>query len=236
MIETTLEALEVSLFSAEAGDVPAGDSWLSEDERLVLEGLTVAKRRRDWRLGRWVARQAVARALADPGAAVPAALSIVAADDGAPEVWWATPRPPVAVSISHSGDLGFAAAAAGRAPLGCDVERIAPRSQRFVDDYFTERERAFVDAAGAAGAQALAWAATLVWSAKESALKALRQGLRADTRSVEMGPVPEIPDLSRRGWRPLTVETAREARLEGHWRVADGAVWTVLADRPITLR
>lgn len=236
MIETTLEALEVSLFSAEAGDVPAGDAWLSENERLVLEGLTVAKRRRDWRLGRWVARQAVARALADPGAAVPAALSIVAADDGAPEVWWSTPRPPVTVSISHSGGLGFAAAAVGSVSLGCDVERIAPRSQRFVDDYFTDRERVFVDAAGVAGAQALAWAATLVWSAKESALKALRQGLRADTRSVEMAPVEPVPDLSHDGWRPLTVETEVGIRLEGHWRAADGAVWTVLADRPVRLR
>jgi 4'-phosphopantetheinyl transferase len=236
MIETTLEALEVSLFSAEAQDVPEADSWLSEDERLVLEGLTVAKRRRDWRLGRWVARHAVARALADPGAAVPAALSIVAADDGAPEVWWSSPRPPVAVSISHSGDLGFAAAAVGEAPLGCDVERIAPRSQRFVADYFTDAEREFVDAVGDAGAQERAWAATLVWSAKESALKALRQGLRADTRSVEMAPVDGAPDLSHDGWRALAVETERDTRLEGHWRVTAGAVWTVLADRPIELR
>jgi 4'-phosphopantetheinyl transferase len=229
------EVREVCLFAAEAGDVPEGDAWLSTDERLVLEGLSVPKRRRDWRLGRWAARQAVARALAAPGAAVPAALSILAADDGAPETVWATPHPPVAVSISHSGDLGFAAAAPGDAPLGCDVERMAPRSARFVADYFTAAERAFVDDAGT-GAAALAWAATLVWSAKESALKALRQGLRADTRSVEIAPVDAPADLTDERWRPLAVDTEVGIELEGHWRVADGAVWTVLSDRPIRLR
>lgn len=235
MIGSDTEVLEVSLFHASVRDVPDGDAWLSPDERLVLAGLSVPKRRRDWRLGRWVARHAVARALADPGAAVPAALSIVAADDGAPEVWWSTPHPDVVVSISHSGHLGFAAATEGDAALGCDVELIAPRSALFEADYFTERERAFVDEAGRGGAAARAWATTLVWSGKESALKALRQGLRADTRSVEVVPVDDGPELSSEDWRPLAVETD-ETTLEGHWRVADGAVWTVVADRPIELR
>ena len=41
-----------------AADVPAGDAWLSAAERHVQSGLRIEKRRADWRLGRWTAKQA----------------------------------------------------------------------------------------------------------------------------------------------------------------------------------
>ena len=43
-----------------APEVPPGDAWLSARERAVLAGLRLAKRRDDWRLGRWTAKTAVA--------------------------------------------------------------------------------------------------------------------------------------------------------------------------------
>ena len=39
-------------------EVPADDEWLTGAEHDVLAGLTMAKRRADWRLGRWTAKDA----------------------------------------------------------------------------------------------------------------------------------------------------------------------------------
>jgi len=41
-------------------DIPAGNDWLSVSECVCLNGLHFAKRRDDWRLGRWTAKCAVA--------------------------------------------------------------------------------------------------------------------------------------------------------------------------------
>ena len=65
--------------------------------------------------------------------------------------------------------------------MGCDLEMIEPRSDAFVADYFTVEEQALVARASAADRSRLL---ALLWSAKESALKALRAGLRLDTRCV----------------------------------------------------
>ena len=68
-------------------DVPPGSDWLTAKERAQLARLKVPKRRDDWRLGRWTAKQALHGAwrlvgmTSDPGA-----LQILAAPDGAPEL------------------------------------------------------------------------------------------------------------------------------------------------------
>jgi hypothetical protein len=45
------------------GDVPSDDAWLGQRELAVLERFRVSKRNREWRLGRWTAKCAVACAL-----------------------------------------------------------------------------------------------------------------------------------------------------------------------------
>jgi len=72
-------------------------------------------------------------------------------------------------------------------------------------------------------------AVALVWLAKESALKALRQGLRLDTRSVEATLDPAAGDGE--GWRPLGVRHG-ERRFAGWWRPVGGHVLTVATDPP----
>ena len=59
------------------------DHWLTGDERAVLAGLAVAKRRADWRLGRWTAKALLSTVLGAP----PARVTVAAADDGAPEAF-----------------------------------------------------------------------------------------------------------------------------------------------------
>src|SRR4051812_33092180 len=83
----------------------------------------------------------------------------------------------------------------------------------------------------------------LLWSGKESALKALRAGLRLDTRSVIV--LPCIASVNRTGWNQLRVRYSggrcSEGRVfHGYWQNAKSVVRTVVAapppDPPISLR
>jgi 4'-phosphopantetheinyl transferase len=169
-----------------ADDVPPGDEWLSPGERAVAVTLRWPKRRSDWRLGRWVAKRAVIACWTDePDAIEPPDIEILAQHNGAPAARILA-RPaamPVSVSISHSGGMGLAVAAVGPVALGCDVERIEPRSERFVRDYFTAAERERVTRTTVVDRAAVS---TLIWSAKEAALKVLGTGMRLDTRAVDV--------------------------------------------------
>jgi len=223
-------------------DLPDHDHWLGGDERAHLAALHVPKRRHDWRLGRWTAKQAVSRALDPAGCAEecanPAAMDwiqIIAADDGAPEPWltwprnppggrrrwpaseWPAGRPDVNLSLSHSGDRGFATASSSRLALGCDVERVEPRSETFIADFLAAEELPGLNRLSRIFHRDLA--ATLFWSAKESALKVLRTGLRDDTRSV-------LVDVDTQNGELVAVSGKREMR--GWWWVDEGFVHTVL--------
>jgi len=163
-------------------DVPQDHDWLSANEAARLNGMRFAKRRADWRLGRWTAKRALAAYLNVPFH--PQALTDIElrpASSGAPEVFFANKPAAVAVSLSHRAGSALCAVAPSGAALGCDLEIIEPRSDGFVADYFTPEEQALVSEALAPDRPPLL---ALLWSAKESALKALRTGLRLDTRCV----------------------------------------------------
>jgi 4'-phosphopantetheinyl transferase len=184
----------------------------------------VAKRRADWRLGRWTAKRAVA-ATTQRGPGSFSRIEIRAADDGAPEAWidgrlWGR-----SLSLSHSGGRAVCAVAATDGPLGCDLERIESRGTIFVEDYFTGEEASWIARQPVEHRDLLV---NLVWSVKESTLKALRQGLRWDTRTVEV-------DLGRTleggGWLPLEVEVVTAGRrFRGWWHRLDDDVLTVVGD------
>jgi 4'-phosphopantetheinyl transferase len=109
--------------------------------------------------------------------------------------------------------------------LGCDLEVIEPRSDAFVSDYFTADERALVARA--------AWAdqprvVTLLWSAKESALKALGVGLRLDTRCVQVSPA----DGQDTGfWYPMQVRHDGQI-FRGWWQSTGSLLRTLVAAPP----
>src|SRR6516164_3359283 len=164
------------------GDVPPHHDWLSANEAARLNDMRFAKRRADWRLGRWTAKRALAAYLNLPSH--PQALTDIElrpASSGAPEVFFANKPAAVTVSLSHRAGSALCAVALSGAALGCDLEIIEPRSDGFVADYFTPEEQALVAEASAPDRP---WLLALLWSAKESALKALRTGLRLDTRCV----------------------------------------------------
>ncbi|HXZ13486.1 MAG TPA: 4'-phosphopantetheinyl transferase superfamily protein [Candidatus Sulfotelmatobacter sp.] len=111
--------------------------------------------------------------------------------------------------------------------MGCDLELIEPRSNGFVGDYFTAEERALLAGQPAADRPRLV---ALLWSAKESALKALHAGLRLDTRSVVVDPL-ETP-FDPQEWKPLIVRHSGEKVFHGWWQVAGDFVRTIAAAPP----
>src|ERR1019366_2994088 len=163
-------------------DVPGDHEWLSARERVQLGTLRFARRRADWLLGRWTAKQAVAACLGLPtGPQNLANIEVRSRASGAPETFLGDQQAPVTISLSHRGGRAICAVTTDHGSLGCDLEVIEPRSHAFIADYFATEEQALVARAAPAD---LPWLVTLIWSAKESALKALLAGLRLDTRCV----------------------------------------------------
>ncbi|MFN8470864.1 MAG: 4'-phosphopantetheinyl transferase superfamily protein [Anaerolineae bacterium] len=228
-----------------AGDAP--DGLLASTESARLARLTIPKRRRDWLLGRWTAKHLLQDYLRQvTHTQVPLdALAIGNDPDGAP---YATLRSrlPVSLSISHSGAYSFCAVAplfshctlvgapAEKIEIGADIERIEHRGREFVADFFTRDELDQVDRAPQAFHDTLV---TIIWSAKEAVLKALRLGLTVDTRCIDVEAIPldtpaETP-VHNTDWAAMrlglasTVTYPMAAAPVGWWRIMDGYVLTL---------
>jgi 4'-phosphopantetheinyl transferase len=131
------------------------------------------------------------------------------------------------LSLSHSGGCGFCAVSSPGAVLGCDLEIVRAHDDALVLDYFCEDE---IVSVRSALPQQRDLITTLIWSAKESALKCLREGLRRDTRSV----LVEVPGPWHKGWNSMTVlcrESSR--RFSGWWRNDGEYVLTMAAGSPL---
>lgn len=248
--------MDVYWLEQSEANLPLGDDWLSPSESARLSTMRIAKRRNDWRLGRWTAKNALAYYLkvpADPR--VLASIEILPASSGAPEVFFEGQPAAATISLSHRGGMAACAVARSSGVLGCDLELIEPRSEAFVSDYFTAEEQSFVAAASVLDRSQLL---ALLWSAKESALKALRTGLRLDTRSVIVGPLDalrchaederessgdqastiRLPD-GFDTWRPLRVCRAEGQTFFGWWVRTRNVIRTLVAipspEQPIPL-
>jgi 4'-phosphopantetheinyl transferase len=202
---------------------PRSDEWLSESEARIAAALRFPKRRADWRLGRWTAKHALAiYAGLPPRLEVLAQIEVRPAPSGAPQAYICGQRTSVAVSMSHSRDVAFCAVAPRGTALGCDIEWVEPRSQVFLTDYFSPDEQ---DIINRDGARRQAEYGTVMWSAKESMLKALECGLRGDLLSVR---VPEIAAGGNPGWLRLTTRQGLR-EFQGWWRKTGEFVWTIVS-------
>jgi 4'-phosphopantetheinyl transferase len=235
--------MDVYWLEQTADDVPADNQWLSAGEIQCLSRMQFPKRRTDWRLGRWTAKHAVAAHLNLPRDLHSLAnIEIRAAPSGAPEVFLFNQPGPVAISLSHSARAAMCVVAPAGVSLGCDLEVIEPRSAAFVTDYFTRNEQALVERTSEEERPRVV---TLLWSAKESALKALHVGLRLDTNSVEVlsldalkpedkdwrdrYPIPLLPSGPNR-WHSLQVSFGDYRVFHGWWRDADQMIQSVVCD------
>ncbi|HET7339805.1 MAG TPA: 4'-phosphopantetheinyl transferase superfamily protein [Candidatus Dormibacteraeota bacterium] len=200
-----------------ATDVPADDHWLGPRERRTQDAFGFERRRADWRAGRWAAKQALVKSGAAQCGAMLANLEILSAADGSPELWIGDQRADLALSISHRAGAAAALVCSGGKLAGCDLEVVEPRPQAFAVEWFTANELAAVGRESQASRDRLV---TLIWSAKESALKAVRTGLRVDTRNVEIS-----------SGATEFVALIHERKLPGWWRIEGNWLMTaVVAD------
>lgn len=212
------------LYACRDREVPEGDDWLGPHERAVQAHISRSPRRSAWRRGRWAAKQALWQAL--PGPAL-SELQILAAADGAPEPYCGGERLACPLSLAHSGDRAIAYLERPGLRVGCDIERVTPRSRAFLADFFLPSEQAWIESASLEeGAERV----NLLWSAKECGLKALREGLRRDTRSVEV----TTSGTDALGWRGLRVSDQQStAVFVGWWRRWDEFVITLVSEPPV---
>ena len=221
--------MDVYWLEQSAAEVPALDDWLSANEALVLDGIRFPKRRADWRLGRWTAKRGLAIYLNVPrDAQALTAIEITPAPGGAPEVVFRNKPAPVTISLSHRAGQAICVIARPGVALGCDLEIIEPRSDAFAADYFTAEEQALVARASAADRYRLL---ALLWSAKESVLKALRVGLRLDTRCVAVSPADGLPREGQDGWHPLEARY-NEQTFQGWWHNQGNVLRTLVGAPP----
>lgn len=228
------------------GDVPAENQWLSASEILSLGRMRFVKRRNDWRLGRWTAKRALAACLSLPSDLLALAnIEIRAGASGAPDAFLFNQPAPVTISLSHCAGIAMCGVAPFGPGIGCDLELIEPHSNAFIADYLTAHEQALVERTLEEERSLLV---TLLWSAKESALKALHMGLRLDTNCVDVtlgdGLPPHVEQprqglllvpiagVDPGGWRPLHVCHSGGQVFCGWWRHADQMVRTVVSILP----
>ena len=225
-----------------AGDDPAlaegraPEGLLSTAEAEVLEGFRFEARRRKWLLGRAAAKALLIEVLGSGTKMAPEPATVVVKneDSGAPFAELEGRRLPGCLTISHR--TGFGAAAYEDDPaigIGIDLELVETRSPALLRTFFTEAEQVEVAAQDDHTAQV---SVARIWSAKEAVLKALRLGLRRDTRQIEIAlPDPEQALLPvAPGFAPLQTRLLGEIQpeVEGELRLGwrnEGAYVLTLA-------
>ena len=206
-------------------DVPLDDAWLSPREAAWIARMRYPKRRTEFRLGRWTAKNALALHLGRGHSAdALRTIEIDRAGDGAPAPLVEGLPAGAYVTMTDRADQAVCLVGPPGTALGCDLEVVEPRSDAFVADFLTPTEQRLV--AGAGDGDARDVLANLVWCGKESALKVLRTGLRRDTRSVEVS-LPGGPAVD--GWSPLSVRASEGAVFPGWWQRFGAFVLTVAA-------
>jgi 4'-phosphopantetheinyl transferase len=210
-------------------EVPPDDGWLTEREATYAAGLRFTKRHSEFLLRRWVCKHAVVTARGLEGdVATLARIEVGNRLSGAPYV--ELDGSPAGFDVSITDRAGWAVCVVGAdlSRVGCDLEIVEPRSPGFVADFLTPAEQAYVRALPDGARDA---AANLFWSAKESALKVLRTGLRRDTRSVQVH--IDTADLETSGWQPLDVRASEGVVFPGWWRRDGAFLFTVTAEQPL---
>ncbi len=174
-------------------DESQAETWLSEAERLRYRELletSVAKRARQWLLGRRAAKLACRHWFERQQQTPPEWTAITIANDewGAPRLEISGYQVPPSLSISHCDDESLAAVAAHGQHLGVDIERCGARrasalglARRFCDE--AEFQHWF-DGLDEPGAQTRM---LRLWVLKEAAAKATGRGFqgRPQTFTVE---------------------------------------------------
>jgi 4'-phosphopantetheinyl transferase len=214
-------------------EIPLTERWLTHTEADHLAAMRFTKRRSEFLLRRWVCKHAVAVASGLPtDLSALARIEVTNRPSGAPCVRVDGAQLDVDVSITDRAGWAVCVVGSDLSRMGCDLELVEPRSTGFVTDFLTTEEQAFVASRAATERDV---AANLIWSAKESALKVLRTGLRRDTRTVEVvvGEPRTAAAGADAGWSRLEVRTVEGGLLPGWWRRDGTFLVTVASEQPV---
>ena len=189
---------------------------LSPAERRLLDGMALARRRREWLAGRVAAKRALGAAIrtAIGHAPAAAAISILGTRNGAPR-FEVEGRPELSalwnISIAHDDALGVCALSSSRGSgiVGVDVERMRSLRLRLLRPVLTLRERRRLALAGGADAPPL----IAIWAIKEAVLKATH-GFGCES----MGQVELAWRASNRVSARLLLDAGTGLRLSVGWR------------------
>lgn len=220
---------EVRYTIQDRDQLPEGLDWLTPGEQARYEGFRFDKRRGDWLLGRWAAKRALLELAERPDRDM-TRFEIRSEENGAPLPMLDGAPYEVGLSISHSNDRAFCVVSAAAPMLGCDIEFVEPRSGAFVETFFTAAEHGCVECADPRDRDTLV---TMIWSAKESTLKALRTGLRSDTRSVE---VVSNSGAWDGGWASARTIAAAGGEFSCLWRLEGQWLMSIVTREPAVVR
>ena len=216
-------------------DVPVGQQWLTATEAQRAASMKFTKRRTEYLLRRFAGKSAVAAVTGLPADPIGLGrIGVLNRRTGAPYVQVDGTELGLDVSLTDRAGWAVCLVAPDLGAVGVDLEIVEPRSTGFVRDFLTPAEQELV--ASVPGPDGYDAAANLIWSAKESALKVLRTGLRADTRSVEVTIAdPQAiadslatADAAAAGWQRLHVASGAD-RFPGWWRRDGVFLLTVVA-------
>lgn len=203
-------------------EAPGGlqpELWLSPRERDQYRQFKFPKRQSEWLLGRAAAKHLLLHSRPEFSSLSPQTVSISNEPEGAPYFLLdGGERLAGCISISHNRKSALCGLSFDEElQVGVDLEWIEPRFPGMAEDFFSAGEMKRLRDCPA-GEQDLP--VTILWSAKEALLKALRKGLRLDTRQVEV--TNAWPGVSMKSpvddWVPLQVLYARDEAL--HWIAA----------------
>ncbi len=203
--------------------------FLSASGLAKYESLRFPKRRQEWVLGRWASKRLFQSLPAHRSAAL-TDIEIHNMPDGAPFIVLpGKPGTPGCLTISHCEQMALCGFVTGQdLRIGADLEKIELRSRAFVEDYFTPVEHDLVDSFPEELRTRLI---NLIWSAKESMLKALGVRLHWDTRKVEIwqvdGLYPIRPETGE--WHKMRLGDCEDTgrKWQGWWTCRGDFVLTL---------
>jgi phosphopantetheine--protein transferase-like protein len=158
--------------------------YLGEQEKEIFQKLKFPKRKGEWLGARLLAKDLIRTVDKRCSDKELHEIEVLNEKSGAPYLVVSGGQGnPGKVSLSHSNGVALCSYSPDDIQLGIDLELVESRSREFVEDYFTPAE---LDQVAKLPTDAQQLFVTVIWSGKESALKALSSGLRVDTRSVEV--------------------------------------------------
>lgn len=169
---------------------------LTTAEQAVYRGFKTRKRQVEWLAGRIAVKQLYIKL--SHNRYNPLDLSVAREGTGAPYLIEGDIRTSGRISISHTAGCVVVLLTKSELRIGIDLEEVSSREPAFITDYFTPMEQNYIR-----GNQPLTmeFRANLLWSAKESVLKAISTGLGVDPLRVEIDGVNVRQTMN--GWTGL---------------------------------